>query len=101
MIPKARTLITWADIDQTLARFDEGNTLRDAKIAEMTAAGRTDGFIATLSGVAHERHWIDATAAQEYVTFITNLSVSGKLPALIKAEVLDYDAAVEGPPQVV
>jgi hypothetical protein len=44
---------------------------REIKIQEMTAANKTDGIGIMVDDVTCDRYWIDQSAAQEYIDFIT------------------------------
>jgi hypothetical protein len=101
MILTKKTLITWVTLDQSVPEYLDGDTARDTKLAEMVAAGKTDGQGGSPAALVFERQWIDQAAAEEYIAFVKALSTSGKLPVITATEILDYTAPLEAPPVTV
>ena len=66
------TLITWNSVDHQTGNL-ELNKERDDKIAEMVAAGKTEGVPNRLSPSVTIREWIDQAAAEEFRDFILAL----------------------------
>lgn len=60
-----KTLITWTTAES--ATIPDIVNARLNKLQAMIAAGQTDGTYVTINDREFERHWVDQSAAQEYI----------------------------------
>jgi hypothetical protein len=91
------TILTW-DRDWKNAEFPEAASIRDKKVAEMIATGKTTAPYGVLVGhlnpvkpesVVYRREWTDRASAEEF-KYIMELLVSAyNLPSL-SIEIVDH-----------
>jgi hypothetical protein len=68
------TTITWGSIaDQEHIGIEQA---RDIKLIEMSKLGKTDGTALNISPECTRRYWADLASAEEYATFINEISLS-------------------------
>jgi len=68
------TTITWSSVaDQDHSGIDQA---RQEKLMEMTLLDKTDGTSLDVNSTCTRRFWLDAAAAEEYATFIKEISLS-------------------------